>query len=67
MTIWLQCQEAIHRFGLYLQWAVPGYLAGQEERAKEGQPGDNDDEEDDGGGLETTSSWDRVWGGNATV
>ena len=32
---------------MYLQWAVPRYLAGQEEWAKEGQPGDNDDEEDE--------------------
>lgn len=47
MTIWLRRQEAIHRFCLYLQWAVPGYLAGQEEGAKEGQPGDDDNEEDE--------------------
>ena len=25
MTVWLRRQEAIHRFDLYLQWAIPGY------------------------------------------
>jgi len=28
MTIWLRRQEAIHCFGQYLQWAVPGYVVG---------------------------------------
>ena len=32
---------------MYLQWAVPRYLAGQEEWAKEGQPSDDDDKEDE--------------------
>ncbi|KAJ7925327.1 hypothetical protein B0H13DRAFT_2570967, partial [Mycena leptocephala] len=27
MTVWLHRQESVHKFGSYLQWAVPGYLA----------------------------------------
>ncbi|KAF9470583.1 hypothetical protein BDN70DRAFT_909500 [Pholiota conissans] len=27
MVVWLHCQEAIHNFCCYLQWAVPGYTA----------------------------------------
>ncbi|KAF8803313.1 hypothetical protein BYT27DRAFT_7260349 [Phlegmacium glaucopus] len=27
MTTWLQCQEAIQWFCVYLQWALPGYTA----------------------------------------
>ncbi|KAJ6623824.1 hypothetical protein B0H10DRAFT_2213196 [Mycena sp. CBHHK59/15] len=27
MTVWLRRQEAVHKFGSYLQWAVPGYIA----------------------------------------
>ncbi|KAJ7075485.1 hypothetical protein B0H15DRAFT_925432 [Mycena belliarum] len=27
MTVWLRRQESIHKFGTYLQWAVPGYSA----------------------------------------
>ncbi|KAJ7737447.1 hypothetical protein DFH07DRAFT_753069 [Mycena maculata] len=27
MTVWLKRQEAVYKFGTYLQWAVPGYLA----------------------------------------
>jgi hypothetical protein len=27
MTVWLRRQESVHRFGTYLQWAVPGYIA----------------------------------------
>ncbi|KAJ6547852.1 hypothetical protein B0H10DRAFT_2243414 [Mycena sp. CBHHK59/15] len=26
MTVWLRRQEAVHKFGSYLQWAVPGTL-----------------------------------------
>ncbi|KAF7347023.1 hypothetical protein MVEN_01455500 [Mycena venus] len=26
MTVWLARQEAIYKFGTYLQWAVPGYI-----------------------------------------
>jgi hypothetical protein len=34
MTIWLRRQESIHRFTLYLQWAVPGYVAERDTLAK---------------------------------
>jgi hypothetical protein len=27
MTVWLRGQESVHKFGNYLQWAVPGYIA----------------------------------------
>jgi hypothetical protein len=27
MTIWLAHQEAVYKFGTYLQWAIPGYIA----------------------------------------
>ncbi|KAJ7634868.1 hypothetical protein FB45DRAFT_830357 [Roridomyces roridus] len=27
MAVWLARQEAVHRFGTYLQWAMPGYIA----------------------------------------
>ncbi|KAJ6564347.1 hypothetical protein B0H19DRAFT_941521 [Mycena capillaripes] len=27
MTVWLRRQESVHKFGSYLQWAVPGYTA----------------------------------------
>ncbi|KAJ7183395.1 hypothetical protein C8R46DRAFT_884092 [Mycena filopes] len=27
MTVWLRRQEAVHKFGTYLQWAAPGYVA----------------------------------------
>ncbi|KAJ7438105.1 hypothetical protein B0H11DRAFT_1884753 [Mycena galericulata] len=27
MTVWLRRQESVHKFGSYLQWAVPGYIA----------------------------------------
>ncbi|KAJ7735424.1 hypothetical protein DFH07DRAFT_753845 [Mycena maculata] len=27
MTVWLRRQESVHKFGTYLQWAVPGYVA----------------------------------------
>lgn len=33
MTMWLQRQEAIHRFCRYLQWAAPGYTAKVETEA----------------------------------
>ncbi|KAJ7697259.1 hypothetical protein B0H17DRAFT_1197650 [Mycena rosella] len=32
MTVWLRWQEAIYKFGTYLQWAVPGYSAPVESR-----------------------------------
>ncbi|KAJ7757903.1 hypothetical protein B0H16DRAFT_1822559 [Mycena metata] len=27
MTVWLRRQEAVYKFGTYLQWAAPGYIA----------------------------------------
>ena len=43
MTIWLRRQEAVHRFAIYLQWAVPGYVADIVNRPDE----DSDDELED--------------------
>jgi len=45
MTIWLQRQESIQCFCGYLQWAVTGYVAQEDEVAEE----DNEKEEDDVG------------------
>ncbi|KAJ7205623.1 hypothetical protein B0H12DRAFT_1035007 [Mycena haematopus] len=42
MTVWLACQEAVYRFGTYLQWAVPGYIADSGAESL----GDDDDEDD---------------------
>ncbi|KAJ6582767.1 hypothetical protein B0H10DRAFT_1926495 [Mycena sp. CBHHK59/15] len=42
MTVWLRRQEAIYKFGTYLQWAVPGYIADTNSAA------DDDDDPDDG-------------------
>ncbi|KAJ7495743.1 hypothetical protein B0H11DRAFT_1910488 [Mycena galericulata] len=42
MTVWLRRQEAIYRFGTYLQWAIPGYKAD----AQSASDDDDDDEED---------------------
>ncbi|KAJ7502081.1 hypothetical protein B0H11DRAFT_1712973, partial [Mycena galericulata] len=38
MTVWLRRQESIHKFGTYLQWAVPGYIV---------HPATIDDSDDD--------------------
>ncbi|KAJ6540402.1 hypothetical protein B0H19DRAFT_959789 [Mycena capillaripes] len=27
MTVWLRRQESVHKFGGFLQWAIPGYIA----------------------------------------
>ncbi|KAJ6527883.1 hypothetical protein DFH09DRAFT_935537 [Mycena vulgaris] len=40
MTVWLARQEAVHKFGSYLQWAVPGYIA-------KPAADDNSDDEDE--------------------
>ncbi|KAJ7453512.1 hypothetical protein FB451DRAFT_1519921 [Mycena latifolia] len=40
MTVWLRRQESIHKFGSYLQWAVPGYVAKPE--AADDEPEDAD-------------------------
>ncbi|KAJ7137383.1 hypothetical protein C8R43DRAFT_1072298 [Mycena crocata] len=58
MTVWLRRQESVHKFGMYLQWAVPGYLASlnspvdedaedEESSASEHEP-DADDGDDEG-------------------
>ncbi|KAF8804357.1 hypothetical protein BYT27DRAFT_7194511 [Phlegmacium glaucopus] len=49
MTIWLRRQEAIHRFCLYLQWAVPGYTADiLATGEQEDDAGEDDEAEDEG-------------------
>ena len=45
MTVWLRRQEAVHRFGQYLEWAVPGYVVGGEEKEEEDE-GKVDDEDE---------------------
>ncbi|KAJ7652675.1 hypothetical protein DFH06DRAFT_1282610 [Mycena polygramma] len=45
MTVWLTRQEAVYKFGTYLQWAVPGYVA-DGDSAGDGD-GDGEDEEDE--------------------
>ncbi|KAJ7121947.1 hypothetical protein C8R43DRAFT_1148665, partial [Mycena crocata] len=58
MTVWLRRQESVHKFGTYLQWAAPGYLAsinapvdeGEEEEesdAADPEPEADDDDEDE--------------------
>jgi len=61
MTTWLRRQESIHRFCLYLQWAVPGYTAevpsaGEQEDAAGMSKEDEDKDEDHGpSALDKTS------------
>ncbi|KAJ6616697.1 hypothetical protein B0H10DRAFT_2389376 [Mycena sp. CBHHK59/15] len=42
MTVWLRRQEAVYKFGMYLQWAVPGYIT-DIESAEAGKIDDGDD------------------------
>lgn len=42
MTRWLARQEAVWRFGTFLQWAMPGYIVSEQS----GEDGDDDEEED---------------------
>jgi hypothetical protein len=42
MTVWLRRQEAIHKFGFYLQWAIPGYIIVPPTR----EDPDNEDDDD---------------------
>ncbi|KAJ6595365.1 hypothetical protein B0H10DRAFT_2197355 [Mycena sp. CBHHK59/15] len=42
MTVWLRHQEAVYKFGMYLQWTVPGYIA-DIESAEAGKIDDGDD------------------------
>ncbi|KAF7344303.1 hypothetical protein MVEN_01721900 [Mycena venus] len=47
MTVWLARQEAVYRFGTYLQWAVPGYVADPTATsADSGADGEDDDEKE---------------------
>ncbi|KAF7341442.1 hypothetical protein MVEN_01881400 [Mycena venus] len=68
MTVWLARQEAVYRFGTYLEWAVPGYVAdptatsadsgadGEDNDEKEGEaaPPPNDPDGDDKEELDDT-------------
>ncbi len=54
MTVWLRRQEAIHQQCIYLQWAIPGYMAPmidgdaeEEDSAGDGQGMGGADEPDD--------------------
>ncbi|KAJ7456359.1 hypothetical protein B0H11DRAFT_1874417 [Mycena galericulata] len=57
MTTWLRRQESVHKFGAYLQWAMPGYYAPFDAVAIEANRTDEDvevqnDANDDEGELE---------------
>ncbi|KAJ7456365.1 hypothetical protein B0H11DRAFT_2321662 [Mycena galericulata] len=57
MTTWLRRQESVHKFGAYLQWAMPGYYAQFDAVAIEVKRTDEDveglnDVNDDEGELE---------------
>ncbi|KAJ7156433.1 hypothetical protein C8R43DRAFT_1087288 [Mycena crocata] len=43
MMVWLRRQESVHKFGTYLQWAVPGYIADPKSASA------GDDDADDAG------------------
>jgi hypothetical protein len=45
MTKWLNRMEAVHRFGTYLQWAMPGYTAGSSQEELDDEDDDEDDEQ----------------------
>ncbi|KAJ6456801.1 hypothetical protein C8R47DRAFT_996166 [Mycena vitilis] len=47
MTVWLRRQESVHKFGSYLQWAVPGYLAPLTTADLDSDADDDDDEDVD--------------------
>ncbi|KAF8207986.1 hypothetical protein K438DRAFT_1574672 [Mycena galopus ATCC 62051] len=44
MTVWLRRQESVHKFGSYLQWAVPNYVV---PRDGDSDPEEAEAEEDD--------------------
>ncbi|KAJ7833702.1 hypothetical protein B0H14DRAFT_3871564 [Mycena olivaceomarginata] len=46
MTVWLARQEAVYKFGTYLQWAIPGYIADSANDAD-----NNDLEEEEGSAV----------------
>ncbi|KAJ6508168.1 hypothetical protein C8R45DRAFT_1050452 [Mycena sanguinolenta] len=47
MTVWLRRQERVHKFGSYLQWAVPGYTAPSTSDEGNSENGDVDDDADE--------------------
>ncbi|KAJ7689554.1 hypothetical protein B0H17DRAFT_937114, partial [Mycena rosella] len=49
MTVWLRRQEAVYKFGTYLQWAVPGYLADRDSSTAVDEDKDDPDEESESG------------------
>ena len=50
MTLWLQRQDAIHRFSSYLRWRMPGYV-GELAEGLDGEDKDEDEEIDEEGDL----------------
>jgi len=52
MTMWLRRQESIYRFGLYLQWVVPGYIAKMDAHKVDEDTGERDNELKDDDGIE---------------
>lgn len=56
MTTWLQRQEAIQRFCGYLQWAVTGYVAEDDEVPEE----EDEKEEDDGDNVDNEPIEDKL-------
>ncbi|KAJ7762799.1 hypothetical protein DFH07DRAFT_867460 [Mycena maculata] len=47
MTVWLGRQESVHKFGTYLQWAVPGYIVPETPLPEPEPPADDPDDEED--------------------
>ncbi len=56
MTVWLRRQEAIHQRCIYLQWAIPGYMAPMIDRDAE-----EEDSAGDGQGMEEQMSQTMKW------
>ncbi|KAJ6618487.1 hypothetical protein B0H10DRAFT_2164151 [Mycena sp. CBHHK59/15] len=56
MMTWLMRREAIHRFALYLQWAIPGYLVELEALDDNAEPADSDSDSDDDDERENDNS-----------
>ncbi|KAJ6571039.1 hypothetical protein B0H10DRAFT_2107030 [Mycena sp. CBHHK59/15] len=54
MTVWLARQEAIYRFGTYLQWAVPDYIADPNSASSDEEDDADDDGLEDEGNLKPT-------------
>ncbi|KAJ7776026.1 hypothetical protein DFH07DRAFT_983220 [Mycena maculata] len=61
MTTWLRRQEAVYKFGTYLQWAVPGYVANAQSDPDGNEddvpgPSESPDDSDDGEELEDAAA-----------